>query len=151
MLARLHASNPLQELQADQLKDLWTVLEGISHFNYIAWRAHKDRRVSLLELEMQAEVDKFVSTFFLALQQDDDEIADKLHGWLFDNVQFNPHLSSDQRERYTTANNYAARFCHGLRKRLSGDSRDGLQELRHFYRLSQQEKISHIHAQSYAQ
>ena len=26
-----------------------------------------------------------------------------LHGWLFDNVSFNPGLSRDQRERYTTA------------------------------------------------
>jgi len=149
MLSRLKESNPLQELQVDQLNDLWTVVEGISHFNYIAWRARKDRCVSLLELEMQAEVDKFVSIFLLALDQEDSEIAVKLHGWLFDNVRFNPRLTRDQRERYTTANNYAARFCHGLRKRLSRDSREGLHELRYFYRLSQQEKISHIHAQSY--
>jgi hypothetical protein len=149
MLQRLKNANPLQELQVDQLNDLWTVLEGISHFNYIAWRARKNRRVSLLELEMQGEVDKFVSTFFMALDQEDSELAVKLHGWLFDNVRFNPALSSDQRERYTTANNYAARFCHGLRKRLSRNSREGLHELRYFYRLSQRDKISHIHAQSH--
>ena len=147
MLSRLKDANPLQELQVNQLKDLWTVLEGISHFNYIAWRARKNRCVSLLELEMQGEVDKFVSTFFLALDQDDSELAVNLHGWLFDDVRFNPRLSKVQRERYTTANNYAARFCHGLRKRLARDSREGLQELRHFYRLSQREKISHIHTQ----
>jgi len=151
MLSRLKASNPLQELQVEQLNDLWTVLEGISHFNYIAWRARKNRHVSLLELEMQAEVDKFVSTLFLALHQEDSELAGKLHGRLFDNVRFNPRLSRDQHQRYTMANNYAARFCHGLRKRLSRNSRKGLQELRHFYRLSQRDKISHIHAQSYAQ
>jgi len=150
MLSRLRNSNPLQELQVDQLSDLWTVLEGISHFNYIAWRARKNRRVSLLELEMQAEVDKFVSTFFLAVDQEDSELTVKLHGWLFDNVRFNPRLSRVQRERYATANNYAARFCHGLRKRLTRNSREGLHELRYFYRLSQHEKISHIHAQSYA-
>ena len=150
LLSRLKKSNPLEELQVDQLGDLWTVLEGISHFNYIAWRARKNRRVSLLELEMQAEVDKFVSTFFLALDQEDSELTVKLHGWLFDNVRFNPRLSRVQRERYATANNYAARFCHGLRKRLTRDSREGLHELRYFYRLSQHEKISHIHAQSYA-
>ena len=151
MLARLKDSNPLQELQVDQLADLWTVLEGISHFNFIAWRARKNRRISLLELEMQAEVDKFVSTFILALDQDDGELAVKLHGWLFDNVRFNPNLNKEQRERYNTANSYAGRFCHGLRKRLSHNSREGLHELRHFYRLSQRDKISHIHAQSYAQ
>ena len=150
MLLRLKNANPMQEIQVDQLKDLWTVLEGISHFNNIAWRARKNRRVSLLELEMQAEIDKFVSTFFLAMDQEDSELAVKLHGWLFDDIRFNPNLNKDQHERYTTANNYAARFCHGLRKRLSRNSRAGLHELRHFYRLSQRDKISHIHAQSYA-
>jgi hypothetical protein len=149
MLLRLKDANPLQALQVDQLSDLWTVLEGISHFNYIAWRARKNRRVSLLELEMQGEVDKFVSTFLMALDQEDGELAVKLHGWLFDDVRFNPALSRDQHERYTTANNYAARFCHGLCKRLARDSREGLHELRHFYRLSQRDKISHIHTQSH--
>ncbi len=149
MLSRLKDANPLQELQVDQLKDLWTVLEGISHFNYIAWRARNNRCVSLLELEMQGEVDKFVCTFFLALDQEDSELAVNMHGWLFDDVRFNPRLSRDQHERYATANNYAARFCHGLRKRLARDSREGLHELRHFYRLSQRDKISHIHTQSH--
>jgi len=150
MLSRLHDADPLTALQAAQLNDLWTVLEGISHFNYIAWRARKNRSVSLLELEMQAEIDKFVTTFFLALSQEDNGLSVKLHGWLFDRVKFNPGLNAEQRERYSTANDYAARFCHGLRRRLSRNIRNGLQELRYFYRLSQPDKISHIHAQSCA-
>lgn len=149
MLSRLEDANPLQELQASQLNDLWTVLEGISHFSYIAWRARKNHSVSLLELEMQGEVDKFVSTFLMALDQDDGELAVRLHGWLFEDVRFNPLLSKDQHERYTTANNYAARFCHGLRDRLARNSSQALCELRHFYRLSQRDKISHIHARSH--
>lgn len=151
MLSRLKGANPLKELQASQLADLWTVLEGISHFNYIAWRARKNRSVSLLELEMQGEVDKFVSTFLMALDQDDSELAVRLHGWLFDEVRFNPLMSRDQHERYSTANNYAARFCHGIRERLARDSHQGLRELRHFYRMSQRDKISHIHSQSLGQ
>ena len=150
MLTRLRDANPLLQLQVHQLNDLWTVLEGISHFNYIVWRARKNRSVSLLELEMQAEIDKFVSTFFLASNQEDGELAIKLHGWLFDQVSFNPGLNEEQQERYQIANNYAARFCHGIRKRLARDWREGLDELRYFYRLSQRDKISHIHAQSYA-
>jgi len=150
MLSRLQNANPLLELQANHLNDLWKVLEGISHFNYIVWRARKNRSVSLLELEMQAEIDKFVSTFLMALNQEDGELAVRLHGWLFDQVSFSRGLNEEQQERYQTANNYAARFCHGIRERLSRDWRQGLNELRYFYRLSQHDKISHIHTQCYA-
>lgn len=149
ILSRLEDADPLQDLRASQLNDLWTVLEGISHFNYIAWRARNNHSVSLLELEMQGEVDKFVSTFLMALDQDDGNLADRLHGWLFDEVHFNPLMSKDQHERYATANNYAARFCHGLKMRLARNGRQGLRELRHFYRLSQRDKISHIHTHSH--
>lgn len=150
LLERLTASNPMLGLRASQLADLWTVLEGISHFNYIAWSARKNRRVSLLELEMQAEIDKFVSALFLALQQDDNELVKNIHRWLFDDVSFNPALSEDQQERYMTASKYAARYCHGLHTRLSNNHYDELSELRQFYRLKQRDMISHIDSQSFA-
>ncbi|HMB72582.1 MAG TPA: hypothetical protein VKQ06_03350, partial [Gammaproteobacteria bacterium] len=130
MLSRLDEQDPLENLRPAQLGDLWTVLEGISHFNYIAWSAQKDKQVTLLELEMQAEVDKFISTWMMAIGQDDVELADRMHGWLFDDVRFNPRLTSAQYERYAAASGYAARFCHGLRHRLRSDSDRGLSELR---------------------
>jgi len=151
LLSRLNDSNPMEKLCVADLNDLWTVLEGISHFNYIVWNAQKNRQVSLLELEIQAEVDKFASTLILALHQEDTELADKMHGWLFDKIHFNSDLNENQRERYSTANNYAARFCHGFRDRLRRNSREGLSELRQFYRLSQRDKISHIHSAAFAQ
>jgi hypothetical protein len=150
VLNRLQAGDPLRGLRANDLRDLWTVLEGISHFNYITWNARKNRRVSLLELEMQAEIDKFVSALFLALAQDDDQLARNMHRWLFDEISFSPTLTSDQLERYKTANNYAARFCHGLHARLAKSHYKELYELRRFYRLTQREKISHINSQTFA-
>jgi len=150
MLERLDRDNPMRALKISRLNDLWTVLEGISHFNYLVWSAGRDRSVTLLELEMQAEVDKFVSTWLMAQDQDECKFANRLHGWLFDRVSFKPELSEDQHERYKTANDYAARFCHGLLKRLRGDCIKTLHELRYFYRLTQTDKISHIHSQAYA-
>jgi hypothetical protein len=150
MLARLHRDNPFECLRARQLDDLCKVVEGISHFNYLVWSARQDKSVTLLELEMQAEVDKFVSTWTMALQQDDAELAGRMHGWLFDDVSFNPKLSDAQCERYQAANDYAARFCHGLRERMLQNNDKGLRELRHFYRLTQRDKISHIHAQAWS-
>lgn len=150
VVTRLKEQNPLEALDATSLKDLWTVLEGVSHFNYIAWSARKNRQVSLLELELQAEIDKFVATLFMAMQQEDAELAGRLHGWLFDDIRFRPELSSDEVERYATANRYAARYCHRLPERLARDIGSALSELRQFYRLPQRDMISYIHAQSFA-
>ncbi len=150
MLGRLGQDNPMQTLKASCLNDLWTVLEGISHFNYLVWSAAQDRSVTLLELEMQAEVDKFISTWLIARDQVECEFADRLHGWLLDKIRFRPELNEDEHERYKTANDYAARFCHGLLQRLHHDCNRALRELRRFYRLKQSDKISHIHSQAYA-
>ena len=150
MLGRLRRENPMRALKASCLNDLWTVLEGVSHFNYLVWSAGRDRSVTLLELEMQAEVDKFISTWLMARGQDKCEFAERLHGWLFDKVRFRPELNEGEYERYKTANNYAARFCHGLVQRLLDDCDGTINELRRFYRLKQSDKISHIHTQAYA-
>ena len=150
MLARLRRADPLSNLRPELLEDFWTALEGVSHFTYLAFRAQHEKPVTLLELEMQAEVDKFVSTWLLALQQDDLALASRLHGWLFDDVSFHPGLDDDQLERYRAASDYAARFCHRLRRHLQAGDARGIDELRHFYRLTQTHKIGHIHAQAWS-
>jgi hypothetical protein len=150
LLERLEAANPLGGLRADQLDDLWKVIEGLSHFNCMIWKASQDRAVSLLELELQAEIDKFVGTLQLALGQRDTDLTNKLHGWLFDDVSFNDELDDEQVDRYRAANEYAARFCRNLRQRLVSNDRRALTELRQFYRLQLNEKISHIHSRAWA-
>ncbi|MDH3428993.1 MAG: hypothetical protein OEQ14_03195 [Gammaproteobacteria bacterium] len=147
MLERLESANPLDSLRAECLDDLWKVLEGISHFNCVVWKAAQDRTVTLLELELQGEIDKFVSTTLLALGQADTELLHGLHGWLFDKVSFHDGLDGEQLDRYRSANDYAARFCRGLQQQLIADDRRALTELRRFYRLQLSEKISHIHSQ----
>ncbi|MDH3351953.1 MAG: hypothetical protein OEM51_10425, partial [Gammaproteobacteria bacterium] len=139
--------NPLDSVRAECLDDLWKVLEGISHFNCVVWKAAQDRTVTLLELELQGEIDKFVSTTLLALGQADTELLHGLHGWLFDKVSFHDGLDGEQLDRYRSANDYAARFCRGLQQQLIADDRRALTELRRFYRLQLSEKISHIHSQ----
>lgn len=150
MLERLESADPFSRLEASQLDDLWTALEGVSHFNCVVWKAAEERPVSLLELEMQAEIDKFVSTTLLAIEQGDADLLHRLHGWLFDEISFHDDLDETQLERYRAANEYAARFCRGLRARLVGDSADVFDELRRFYRLQLNDKISHIHASAFA-
>jgi hypothetical protein len=150
MLERVESTNPLACLRAESLDDLWKVLEGISHFNCVVWKAAQDRTVTLLELELQGEIDKFVSTMLLAIEQADTDMLNCMHSWLFDNVRFHDGLDDEQLRRYRSANNYAARYCHRIRQQLIDDNSLALSDLRHFYRLQLSDKISHIHSKAWA-
>jgi len=146
LLDRLAHHDPLTRLDADNLADFWAALEGVSHFTYYAWNAARDKHVSLFELELQAEVDKFVTTGMLLREQTGREPGG-LHGWLFDSPTLAVELAEDERERYRRANRYAAKYCRRLLPTLSGDDDAAAQrELRHFYRLSQTSKLAHIDA-----
>ena len=85
--------------------------------------------------ELQAEIDKFVGTMQLALSQGDADMLHRLHRWLFDDVSFSDELNVGQVDRYRDANEYAARFCRGLRRRLMRQDEGAFAELRRFYRL----------------
>ena len=150
MLERVESTNPLACLRAESLDDLWKVLEGISHFNCVVWKAGQDRTVTLLELDLQGEIDKFVSTMLLAIEQADTDMLNCMHSWLFDNVRFHDGLDDEQLHRYRSANDYAARYCHRLRQQLIDNNPLVLSELRYFYRLQLSDKISHIHTQAWA-
>ncbi len=147
LLDRLRRNDPSRRLNEKNLQDFWTALEGISHFVYYAWNAHLDKSVTLLEMELQAEVDKFVATSVLLRRQGSGFPAG-LHRWLFSDAEFDAELSPAERLRYRDANRYAGKYCRGLvsslsERRIDADMRA---ELRHFYRLSQPAKIQHIEA-----
>lgn len=150
LLERLESANPLENLQAHQLDDLWKVMEGLSHFNCMVWKASHDRHVSLLELELQAEIDKFIGTMQLALEQRDNDMPNRLHTWLFDDVSYHEALDVEQADRYRAANEIAARFCRGLHRRLIAGDDQLLSELRQFYRLPLTDKITHIHTKAWS-
>jgi hypothetical protein len=150
MLDRLDAADPLEHLQPEQLNDFWTVLEGISHFNYIVWCASSGRSVTLLELEMQAEVDKFVTSSMLASEQGHAHLVTQMHTLLFDKAKIRPDLDREQHARYVAASEYAGRFCHQIQRRLLNSKARVVHELRSYYRLSQTDKISHIHSRAWA-
>jgi hypothetical protein len=102
------------------LADFWSALEGVSHFTYYAWNAARDKTVSLFELELQAEVDKFVTTGMLLREQTGREPSG-LHAWLFDSPTLAAELAEHERERYRRANRYAAKYCRRLEPTLAGD------------------------------
>ena len=144
LLERLDRHDPLTKLDGANLADFWSALEGVSHFTYYAWNAARDKTVSLFELELQAEVDKFVTTAML-LREQTGRAPNGLHGWLFDSPTLAQELDDEERERYRRANRYAAKYCSRLASGGAG-AKAAQTELRRFYRLSQASKLAHIDA-----
>jgi hypothetical protein len=148
VLERLESADPFAGLTEDNLQDCCTALEGVSHLLYLAWSALQDRPVSLLELETQAEVDKFAATLVLSGARPGAEVA-ALHGRLFERVRFAAGLDPERLGRYQAANRFAARFCHRLARRWLQARRPAhhglFGDLRRFYRMPHARKIAHAH------
>lgn len=148
VLQRLASANPLEVLHGGNLSDYWTALEGVSHFVCLAWNAAHDRQVTLLELELQGEIDKYVSSLWLLREQDPKRFPAELHWLLFENSRVDPILAGDRIGLYRHANSYAARFCGRLARTLRPTEpaarAAAIAELRRFYRLSRERKFHHI-------
>lgn len=146
IVSRLKKDDPTERLHGGNLADFCTTLEGVSHFLYLTWNAGYERGVSLLELEMQAEVDKFVASAFLFGRQDSGYVPGTLSTWLFDTPCFDAELDPESLTRYQRANYYASKYCNYLENQFLRDRRGGsmVNELRRFYRLRQKQKIDRI-------
>jgi hypothetical protein len=148
ILSRLEAADPHHALTEDNLADYCTALEGVSHFVYSTWGLERDLPVSLLELETQAEVDKYaITVFLLAGQQGGGSYPAQVHARLFDRVKFDARLEPDQFERYRTAHALAAHYCRRLERRFVNRGMLKIEamvrELRRFYRLRHAAKLRH--------
>ncbi len=147
LLLRLEGADPVGALTEENLADYCTALEGVSHFVYSTWRLDRDLPVSLLELETQAEVDKYAVTVFLLADQQGGGYPSQVHPRLFDRVSFDARLEPDQYHRYQTAHRCAARYCRRLEHRFVSRGQPRIEalvrELRKFYRLGSAAKLSY--------
>jgi hypothetical protein len=117
------------------LNDVWLqVAEGVSHFIYLVERARVSLPVTQLELELQAEVDKFVLS--LGFSRDS---AQHLLDQMFDSPRFLDAEDTEDGARYRLAHQLAARFVS--RVVVANDRGRARERLRSFYRAGQAEKI----------
>jgi hypothetical protein len=148
LLERLGRADPMESLHHGNVADYWTALEGVSHFLYLAWNAGHDKPVSLLELEMQAEVDKYVASYWLMRQQFPDRFPAELLRLLFERTRIDPRLAAGREAMYRNASRYAEKFCRRLERSLRGargrSQGEVLAELRRFYRLTNARKVAYI-------
>jgi hypothetical protein len=137
-LANLERHDPAARLDDRNFTDFCLAVEGVSHFVYLALAAARHRPVSQLELELQAEVDKFICCVLLA------GVSGDLRRRLFGDVAYADDLSADERERYRTANLQAGRYAAALERRYSEPTGALLNEVRRFYRMDLPDKLGRI-------
>jgi hypothetical protein len=146
-LENLAFRDPARRLDEQNLPDFLLAVEGVSHFVYIAHRAQIERPVSAVELELQAEVDKYLVALLVWWNQLG-EPPEGLRNRLFERVRYAGDLSAEERDRYELANRAAASYVQSLeerylrRREVNGD--DMLAEARLFYRKGLAQKLEHI-------
>jgi len=148
VLQRLANDNPIDALSDTNIADYCTALEVVSHLPYLTWRAARSDSFSLLELELQADVDKYVAALCLFTAQCNGRFPKTLHERLFHRVRYHADLDEESSLRYRAANRYAARYCRRLDERYLTCRRTHpeawLQELRSFYRLTHAQKLRRV-------
>jgi hypothetical protein len=119
-----------------------SLLEGVSHFVHLAERSRTRLSTSHLELELQAEVDKFVLLWDRVTTQHP-AVLSELHDWLFGRVTYLDEAGTVPGDRYRLANRLAARLCAKLVQRAQRATEfvAPLPFLRHFYRCGLSDKI----------
>ncbi len=132
------------------LRHLALAAEGVSHFVYLASRAAAGRPVSLLELEVQAEVDKFALLLLHLWRRGLRRMSPALRRRLFERVRYHRWLGVEERARYREANRLGGGYARWLEGRFVEDADiDGLlRELRRTYRRGGDEKLSYLGTRS---
>jgi hypothetical protein len=149
LIRRLEDSPPMRGLCERNVDDFATFVEELDHFLFLAERARQKRHVSLLELELQANVTKYlVCALFLAGGSDrrprggaglDGENRLWLHYHLFEKIEF-AEPDPVVRSRYRDALRFARRFIDRL-ERIPRAS-DRVARLRAFHAATHQQKIA---------
>ncbi|HZJ68114.1 MAG TPA: hypothetical protein VFD36_31640 [Kofleriaceae bacterium] len=143
-LCNLAENDPADGLDDRNLGDFLLAVEGVSHFVYLTWRALRDHRVTALELELQAEVDKYVTC--LLTTEPAAPVSAALRRRLFGDAAYDADLDHDEHARYRAANDNAQRYTTWLERAFVVPRRipEMLAELRRFYRLGLAAKLGAI-------
>lgn len=143
LTTNLASNSPFKSLNRNNIGDFCTLIEGVSHFVYYLHKMGLEHNVSQLELELQAEIDKYI--LLSLFSQAGGLPRQQLMEMLFEDYDLHHHLLPEQIERYETATDLARRFCHKLSRHFSDDDiQSVISQLRHFYSLPQEEKIHQI-------
>jgi len=146
VLSNLDANDPSRRLGEHNLGDFLLAIEGVSHFIYTICCARAERPVSQLELELQAEVDKYVTCLLTtqATTQPAADTSEQIRKRLFLDALYEDDLDDDEHDRYHAANDNALRYTTYLEDAFVARRRipEMLAEVRRFYRQGLAAKLS---------
>jgi len=144
--ALLSGADPRVRLDHANLGAFCTLTEEVSHFVYLHFCARTSRSVTQLELELQAEVDKYLSAVFVLGLQNEGAVSPRLRDLLFRRYRLAEALTAERAERYRAASALAHRYCSFLESSYLRRARlfDLAREARRFYRKDQREKLERI-------
>lgn len=142
ILNTLQNHNPFSSFDGHNLKAFLIAVEGVSHFVYLLKKASENNPVTQLELELQAEIDKYLLACFLFTFHRQ-AIPPFLFSYLFEEMQWQPSLTRKEKWRYKEANRFATKFCTHLDQQYIryGYWTQLIETARHFYRLNHWDKI----------
>ena len=143
---RLRDADPRLRLDGGNLGPFATLTEEVSHFVYLMFCAQAERRITQLELELQGDVDKYLTALAFLSLQSEGAASSRLREALFRRYRLAEHVTPERAERYHAASRLADRYCGWLERHYvrSGRSADLTREARRFYRLGQGEKLERI-------
>jgi hypothetical protein len=143
-LANLTSHDPARRLGDHNFADFVLAVEGVSHFIYAIWCARLERPVSQLELELQAEVDKYVTCLLITTPETD--VSERLRRRLFADAVYDADLDHEEHARYRAANDNAQRYASWLEHAFVAPRKipEMLAEVRRFYRLGLAGKLAAI-------
>ena len=129
-----------------EIDSLCQIIEGVSHFVMIAERSRADRETTHLELEIQAEVDKYVVLATAIARPHgalDVQRNHQLRAQLYEDVAFEHSDATEIGRRYRLANATAARFVRRIEREFSATKRIDVmrKNLRRFFAGNQEEKL----------
>jgi len=139
---------PLPEPEANLgLDTLCQIIEGVSHFVYVVERARMGRAATQLELELQAEVDKWV-VLAASMHSFDAGRSASLRARLYEGFVLlhdddSTEAGRELAERYRVANDVAHRFVRRLERDYVGHARfeELHAKLRVFFHIGQEGKL----------
>lgn len=146
IMNNLHTHNPFLGLNEKNIHAFCTMAEEVSHFLYTTWKARHSIQITRLELELQAEIDKFIICTFYCLKHETHVNSLSIKELLFETFSLEKDLPPELKNRYSTANKLALHYCHFLENHFIKKTHlsQMMEEIRRFYRLGQTDKISHI-------